>query len=99
MTEKEPKRGADALHDLPSSLGSKGTGPRKYGAFQTEIYAKGIAHGILPAVTTDPNKLEAEAREVLSVRSFNYVAGGAGERATMEANRQAFRQWKVWQWI
>ncbi|TKA82988.1 hypothetical protein B0A55_04667 [Friedmanniomyces simplex] len=48
-----------------------------------------------PTVTTDPNKLEEQAREVMSVRSFNYVGGGAGERATMAANRLAFRQWKI----
>ena len=26
---------------------------------------------------------------------FNYIYGGAGEAATMEANRLAFRQWKI----
>ena len=49
----------------------------------------------LPTVTTDPNELEAQAKKHLGVRSFNYVAGGAGEKATMDANRLAFRQWKV----
>lgn len=48
-----------------------------------------------PIVTTDPNKLEEQAKEHLGVRDFNYVAGGAGEKATMDANRLAFRQWKV----
>lgn len=46
-------------------------------------------------VTTDPNKLEAQAKEVLSARAYAYVGGGAGERATMDANRAAFRSWKV----
>ncbi|KAF2404340.1 FMN-dependent alpha-hydroxy acid dehydrogenase [Trichodelitschia bisporula] len=49
----------------------------------------------LPLVTTDPNKLEAQAKEHLSAKSYAYVAGGAGERATMDANRLAFRQWKL----
>jgi len=31
----------------------------------------------------------------MDVRSFNYVSGGAGEKSTMDANRLAFRQWKV----
>ena len=31
----------------------------------------------------------------MGIRNFNYVSGGAGERATMDANRLAFRQWKV----
>lgn len=49
----------------------------------------------LQPVTTDPNKLEAQAESILKSTAFNYVAGGAGERATMDANRLAFRQWKM----
>lgn len=52
-------------------------------------------HQQLPLVTTDPNKLEAQAKSILKPTAFNYVAGGAGERATMDANRLAFRQWKM----
>lgn len=54
-----------------------------------------MLHNIFPAVTTDPNKLEAQAKEALPLKSYNYVAGGAGERSTMDANRLAFRCWKV----
>jgi len=68
---------------------------RQYGAYQNEIYRAGMLHGILPRVTTDPNKLEGQAQSVLKPTSYNYVAGGAGERATMDANRLAFRQWKL----
>lgn len=60
-----------------------------------EIYTNGLTKNKLPTVTTDPNKLEEQARQHLGARSYNYVAGGAGERATMDANRLAFRQWKV----
>jgi len=60
---------------------------RKYGAFQNELYAAGVIHQRLPIVTTDPNKLEEQARSKLPVASYNYVAGGAGEKATMDANR------------
>lgn len=52
-------------------------------------------HNRLPVVTTDPNKLEEQAKSILKPTAFNYVAGGAGERATMDANRLAFRQWKL----
>lgn len=68
---------------------------RKYGAFQNEIYKRGMFYKQLPLVTTDPNKLEAQAQSVLEPTAFNYVAGGAGEKATMDANRLAFRQWKM----
>lgn len=73
---------------------SKSTAP-EYGAWQSSIYLAGAMHGIKPTVTTDPNKLEAEAKRAMSAVSYNYVAGGAGERATMIANRLAFRQWKI----
>ena len=46
-------------------------------------------------MTTDPSKLKEQARKFLGTKAFNYVAGGAGESATMDANRLAFRQWKV----
>jgi lactate 2-monooxygenase len=49
----------------------------------------------LPIVTTNPNDLEAQAKSMLKPTAFNYVAGGAGEKATMDANRLAFRQWKM----
>ncbi|KAI2787202.1 putative lactate 2-monooxygenase [Penicillium oxalicum] len=66
-----------------------------YGNYQNEIYGKGSLMGILPSVTTDPRLLEGKARKALGERSFNYVAGGAGEKATMDSNRLAFRQWKL----
>lgn len=66
-----------------------------YGSYQTEIYGKGGLMGIRPNVTTDPRLLEEQARKSLGVRSFNYVSGGAGEKATMDSNRLAFRQWKL----
>lgn len=66
-----------------------------YGSYQTEIYGKGALMGIQPSVTTDPRLLEEQAKRALGVRSFDYVAGGAGEKATMDSNRLAFRQWKL----
>ncbi|KAK4943625.1 hypothetical protein LTR66_014592 [Elasticomyces elasticus] len=68
---------------------------RKYGAYQSEIYANGMFKNIMPTVTTDPNKLEEQAKQCMSKKGYNYVGGGAGERATMDANRLAFRQWKL----
>lgn len=67
----------------------------KYGDYQAEIYGRGATMGLLPTVTTDPRLLEEQARKVLSARSYNYIAGGAGEKATMDSNRLAFRQWKL----
>ncbi|KAF8863388.1 FMN-dependent dehydrogenase [Acephala macrosclerotiorum] len=52
-------------------------------------------HQQLPLVTTDPRKLEDQAKSVLKTTEYSYVAGGAGERAAMDANRLAFRQRKL----
>ena len=73
---------------------SSSEGKPKYATYMGEIYRDG-ARNQFPYVTTDPNKLQAQARQHLGDRSYNYVSGGAGEKATMDANRLAFRQWKV----
>ena len=70
-------------------------GYHDYGAFQNDIYHAGHRHNRVPLVTTDPTKLEAQARKHLGERPFNYVAGGAGEGSTLGANRLAFRNWKI----
>jgi hypothetical protein len=66
-----------------------------YSQVLTFFTPAGMLNQQLPLVTTDPNKLEAQAKSILKPTAFNYVAGGAGERATMDANRLAFRQWKM----
>lgn len=48
-----------------------------------------------PHQKAHPNKLEVQAKEAMTSRGCNYVTGGTGERATMDANRLAFRQWKA----
>lgn len=66
-----------------------------YGEYQIEIYKKGVLLGEPPVVTTGSNGLEAQARKAMQPGPFNYIYGGAGEAATMDANRLAFRQWKI----
>ena len=64
-----------------------------YGSFRNEVLRKGKTGA--PRVTTDPNYLEEQARGKMSPQGYGFLAGGAGERATMDANRLAFRQWKI----
>lgn len=70
-------------------------GQPPFGEYQIDIYKKGILLGEPPVATTNPNGLEAQARKVMQPGPFNYIHGGAGEAATMDANRLAFRQWKI----
>lgn len=70
--------------------------PENYGKYQQSIYANGMLSGTRLVVTPDPRDLEDQARKVMNLPAFNYIAGGAGEKATMDSNRLAFRQWKMY---
>ncbi|MHA6780660.1 lactate 2-monooxygenase [Pseudonocardia saturnea] len=60
-----------------------------FSAYGGEIYLGGLADEV-PALPTDPDRLEEAARAVLADNPFWYVAGGAGSGTTMRANRAAF---------
>jgi len=80
---------------IPDELKARTSASTNYGFYMNEIFFAGMTRGIKPIVTTDPTKLEEQAKKALSAKAYNYAAGGAGERATMEANRLAFRTWKI----
>ncbi|WP_243788566.1 lactate 2-monooxygenase [Saccharopolyspora gloriosae] len=61
---------------------------------QSAIYRAGVS-GRKPAVPTDFRTLERRARRKSSARAWAYVAGGAGDGATMRANRAAFDRWSI----
>ena len=65
-----------------------------FATYQNEIYLQGLG-GQLPPFTTDPESLEASARERLGPGPFWYVAGAAGTGATARANREAFDDWRI----
>jgi len=79
---------------IPDTVPSTDTYSKR-GLYQNEVYAAGLVRNFRPVVTLDPNLLEEQARSKVSHESFAYVSGGAGEKATMDANRLAFRQWKL----
>ncbi|RDA84745.1 hypothetical protein CP532_6925 [Ophiocordyceps camponoti-leonardi (nom. inval.)] len=81
----------------PSTIGTLQTKDKTtpYGFYLRDLIGKGIRDGQPPVVTTDPNRLEETARKAMTERGFNYIRGSAGEGATMNANRLAFRQWKL----
>ncbi|MEP7090051.1 MAG: alpha-hydroxy-acid oxidizing protein [Nocardioidaceae bacterium] len=63
-------------------------------ARQESIFRAGV-FGHRPSVPTDAAELERAARRHCSRRAWAYVAGGAGEGATMTANRAAFDRWQI----
>lgn len=66
-----------------------------YAAYLREVIQRGIIGAELPVVTTNPNLLEEQAKKVMPKKGWDYIKGGAGESATMDANRLAFRQWNI----
>ena len=61
---------------------------------QREIYLGGTA-GQKSIVPVDTEALMRQAQKKMSREAFAYVAGGAGQEATMLANRRAFEVWKI----
>jgi lactate 2-monooxygenase len=61
---------------------------------QNEIYRAGV-QGRTPAVPTDFATLERRASRHARKLGWAYAAGGAGEGATMRANREAFERYKI----
>jgi L-lactate dehydrogenase (cytochrome)/lactate 2-monooxygenase len=55
---------------------------------QGRIYRDGL-FGTKPVVPTANDALEAAARRVMSPQAWSYVHGGAGDQATVRANREA----------
>ncbi|MFF0428753.1 alpha-hydroxy-acid oxidizing protein [Streptomyces sp. NPDC004520] len=64
----------------------------KYGDYQNEIYLNGL-FGVVPSLPMAFADLEARARAALAPSLWSYVAGGAGDEHTQEANVTAFRRW------
>jgi isopentenyl diphosphate isomerase/L-lactate dehydrogenase-like FMN-dependent dehydrogenase len=65
-------------------------GPRR----QTEIYMQGMAD-VTPDLPVAYEDLESAALEAMDDDAAGYVAGGAGGEETVDANRRAFRRWRV----
>src|SRR3954453_12274622 len=65
-------------------------GPERQGA----IYVAGVG-GRRPKVPVDFAELERRAGEAMSREAFAYIAGGAGDGATVRANRAAFERWRI----
>ncbi|KJZ72110.1 hypothetical protein HIM_08483 [Hirsutella minnesotensis 3608] len=67
---------------------------RDYAAFGQQVLLEGL-RGQLPVVPTDPRKIQGKAKQVMPKNGYDYITGAAGEEATKEANRLAFRQWRI----
>ena len=66
----------------------------EFADYYREIYARGLA-GEQPALPVAVADLERSAVEAMEPRAANYVCAGAGSEDTMDANREAFRRWRI----
>ncbi|WP_017544745.1 alpha-hydroxy-acid oxidizing protein [Nocardiopsis prasina] len=66
-----------------------------YGDYQLEIYLDGLT-GVVPSHPVTFAELERRAAETLPPWVWSYVAGGAGDEHTQEANATAFRRWGLY---
>jgi len=60
--------------------------------FQLEIYLQGLC-GVRPSLPVTYHELERRARSALDPAIVSYVAGGAGDERTQNANVTAFDRW------
>jgi isopentenyl diphosphate isomerase/L-lactate dehydrogenase-like FMN-dependent dehydrogenase len=65
------------------------TPPLPPSVYQFEIYGKGLG-GERPVLPTSYEGMRARAESQLPAQTYGYVAGGAGDERTMDANREAF---------
>ncbi|MFH8559861.1 alpha-hydroxy-acid oxidizing protein [Streptomyces sp. NPDC017988] len=63
-----------------------------YAAYQNEIYLNGL-FGVVPEHPMAFAELEERARHAMPATVWSYVAGGAGDEHTQNANRAAFEHW------
>ncbi|MFI2615340.1 alpha-hydroxy-acid oxidizing protein [Streptomyces sp. NPDC018584] len=63
-----------------------------YAAYQNEIYLGGLS-GVVPEYPMAFAELEERARHAMPATVWSYVAGGAGDEHTQNANREAFAHW------
>lgn len=61
---------------------------------QSAIYRAGL-YGRRPVVPTDAAALAEAARRVMTRQAWAYVAGGAGQQRTLEANTAAFGRYRI----
>ncbi|MFJ4655398.1 alpha-hydroxy-acid oxidizing protein [Nocardia sp. NPDC088792] len=63
-----------------------------FGDFQNEIYFQGL-RGVVPAFPVHHAELVERAQAAMPPSVWSYVAGGAGDERTQNANRTAFDHW------
>jgi L-lactate dehydrogenase (cytochrome) len=62
--------------------------------YYREIYARGLG-GETPSIPVSIAELERRAAEAMDERAANYVFAGAGSEDTIDANHEAFRQYRI----
>lgn len=63
--------------------------------YQRDLFERGTKYYEEPPFNTHPDELEKRAQEKLSLGGWSYASCNAGMGLTHDANRDAFKQWKI----
>ncbi|KAF2798034.1 FMN-linked oxidoreductase, partial [Melanomma pulvis-pyrius CBS 109.77] len=87
---------AQSAQDLIDSILHPNASTQTYSSYSSEIYLNHTLYNQTPIASTNYERLEASAKQLLPAAAYDYAAGGAGLETTVAANRAAFdRQWRI----
>ena len=81
---------AQSAQTLIDSLLNPNTTVENYSSYSTEIYYNHTLYNQTPVASTNYDRLEMSAKQLLPAAAYDYAAGGAGLEKTVAANRHAF---------
>ncbi|KAJ4305919.1 hypothetical protein N0V90_001452 [Kalmusia sp. IMI 367209] len=86
---------AQSAFDLINSVLHPLSNATHYSSYSSEIYYNHTLYNQTPIASTNYERLEASAKQLLDPKSYDYAAGGAELETTVAANRAAFTRWSI----
>ena len=81
---------AQSARTLIDSVLHPAPGSEHYSSYSSEIYFNYALYNQTPVASTNYDKLESSAKQLLPPAAYDYAAGAAGLEKTVAANRDAF---------
>jgi lactate 2-monooxygenase len=90
FSTRSPFIRAQSAQELISSILNPKAADDNYSSYSTEIYYNHTIYNQTPIASTNYDRLEASAKQLLPSAAYEYARGGAGLEKTLAANRDAF---------
>ena len=81
---------AQSAQELLDSVLNPDPAEATYSSYSSQIYFNATLYNQTPIASTNYDRLEASAKLLLPITSYNYAVGGAGLENTISANREVF---------